>query len=391
MFLTADKIHNGETFLPNGSVVEVSTDGTIIAIHASVEGKEVVHHAGILCPGFVNTHCHLELSHLVGKIEKGTGLIPFLQQVMQYRFNASESEKEDARSMAFQSMLRQGIVAVGDIANTTDSLLLRATDRMHFQSFVEATGFVPEGAEKRFADALMLYKRFNDQERKIKILRESIVPHAPYSVSENLFNRIGKHGDAGLPITIHNQECAAEDEFYISKQGLVNDLLKGFEIDASHFEATGCSSLASYLHWLPAATHMIFVHNTFTTAPDIRLAEDYFSAAFWCLCPNANLYIEGRLPDVEMIRANTKNICLGTDSLASNDALSILAEMRTLKKHCPNLEIETLLQWATSNGAKALQMDAIIGSISVGKTPGILLLVEDAFAIESQNKIRRIV
>ena len=94
----------------------------------------------------------------------------------------------------------------------------------------------------------------------------------------------------------------------------------------------------------------------------------------FCLCPNANLYIENTLPPVEMLIKNNCSITLGTDSIASNWSLNILDEMKTLQNHFSFLSLEKLLQWATVNGARALQMDKIFGSFEKGKKPGIVLI-----------------
>ncbi|MEP7237885.1 MAG: amidohydrolase family protein, partial [Ferruginibacter sp.] len=93
-----------------------------------------------------------------------------------------------------------------------------------------------------------------------------------------------------------------------------------------------------------------------------------------CLCPNANLYISNILPDVKMLMQHTDNIVLGTDSLASNDQLSILEEIKTLQNNFEALNLETLLKWATSNGAQALQMHDRLGSFEKGKQPGLILI-----------------
>ena len=92
------------------------------------------------------------------------------------------------------------------------------------------------------------------------------------------------------------------------------------------------------------------------------------------LCPNSNLFIEDRLPNVELLRFHGLNICLGTDSLSSNHSLSVLDEMITLHQYFPNIPFGELVQWATGNGAKALRMEKQIGTIEPGKQPGLNLI-----------------
>lgn len=375
MLLTAARIHNGKKWMPAGTVIEVAENGTITGIHDTVDEGEVQQHEGIICPGFVNAHCHLELSHMKGQVAEHTGLVPFLKQVALTRNNYTEEQKTTARHNAFSEMIASGVVAVGDITNTADTLDLRAQDKIHFHSFVEAIGF-SETPQQQLDYATSVYQSYSGQTLAGKLLRQSVVPHAPYSVSQQLFSLIDKLDEHSL-LSIHNQESRAEDEYYLLKSGPVGDLLKTVGIDDSFFLPSGKSSLQTYLQWLSASHPMIFVHNTYTTRTDIEIAQTLLQNAYWCLCPNANLYIENTLPDIDMLVKTCNTICIGTDSLSSNHQLSVLAELQTIKQHHPQLDWEDLLRWATYNGALALQMEDVVGSIETGKRPGLLLVDPD--------------
>jgi cytosine/adenosine deaminase-related metal-dependent hydrolase len=371
LLLTATKIHDGHSWLPAGAVIETNNDGTVVAIHSELSSPDIQFFNGILVPGFVNAHCHLELSHLKGKIEEHTGLIGFLQRVMKLRTEFSDEQLRIApRHEAFEAMYNNGIVAVGDIANTTDTLDLRAKGQIHFHTFLESLGFT-ETPQKQFAHIQDVYDAFAGQQNQTKKLRQSIVPHAPYSVSHVLFGMIDRHNENAL-ISIHNQETPAEDEYYLIKQGGVQTLLHSIGINDDFFRPSGKSSLQTYLGWMSASHPFMFVHNTYTKLPDIETAQTLLPQVSWCLCPNANLYIENTLPDIDMFAAKAQNICIGTDSLSSNHQLCILSELTTIKKHYPSISWETLFTWGTYNGAVALQMQDNIGSIEPGKQPGIL-------------------
>ena len=371
MLITAKQIHNGHRWLPEDTVIDLSETGHIKAIHNGDLKDEAVFYEGVLTPGFINMHCHLELSHMKGAIPELTGLIPFLQTIPRHRNDFTEDFKKDARHAAFHEMLKNGIVAVGDIANTTESLDLRYLDLMHFHTFVEAIGFSEINAQKSFSRSVHVFSEFAAQDAGEKTTRQSIVPHAPYSVSHSLFRMIDAHKKDAI-ISIHNQESKAEDEYYFIKHGPVNKLLHGLGIDDSFFKPSGKSSLQTYLEWLSSSHPFIFIHNTFTKRNDVEVAQSYLKNVHWCFCPNANMYIEHQLPDVEMFMQQHAHICIGTDSLASNHQLSVLAELQTLKKYFPALDWETLLTWGTHNGANALQMNDMLGSIEPGKKPGII-------------------
>lgn len=376
MLLRADKIHDGRKWLPEHTTLEINEQGTIIAIHEGNNLPGSVYYKGILCPGFINAHCHLELSHMKGAVPEHTGLTDFLLQVMRRRNDFTEDQKSLAREQALAQMIDNGIVAVGDIANTTDTVLLRKKGDLHWHTFVESIGFVPERAGISFDYALKTWSVFAQQESRNHILKQSIVPHAPYSVSRSLFSLIAGH-QKGATLSVHNQETAEENHYYQNKSGQFSGFLKEIGIEDTSFLPTGKTSLQSYADWLSADSPLMLVHNTFSTEADIKWAQAKFKHLFWCLCPNANLYIENRLPDIPLMDQCAAVMCIGTDSLASNHGLSVLAELKTIDSAFPAIGWEKLLRWATYNGACALQMEHKTGSLETGKTPGILHLDHD--------------
>jgi len=373
-FLTANKIHNGHGWLPENSVIEVSEKGAIISIQNGPH-PESIFYEGILTPGFVNVHCHLELSHMKDVVPEHTGLVPFLKTIPLHRNDYTDEKKKAARHEGYRELLRNGTMAVGDIANTTDTLDVRTLGGLHVHTFVEAIGFNDSRAAAAFGYARGSCNAFAAQAHDEKVLKQSIVPHAPYSVSGTLFRMINDQ-DKSCIISIHNQESEEENKYYKNKEGGVGDLLRTLGIDDSLFMPTGRSSLQSYLEWMIQAHPFIFVHNTCSARADVQFAQNRLKETYWCLCPNANLYIENKLPDIDMLMSESAVICVGTDSLASNHQLSVLSELYTIKEHFPHITWEALLAWATLNGARALQMQDIIGSIEIGKKPGILQLTD---------------
>ena len=232
--------------LSSEEFVLVTTEEGIIEniIPLSEAGDDVEFLSGILSPGFVNCHCHLELSHMKGKIAEGTGLVKFVAQIMNDR-HATDAEIQEAIRHAEDEMLANGIVAVGDICNNKLSLPQKKRGRLLYHNFIEASGFVPEMAVTRFKRAVDIYSAFAEN-YQTPVLSNSIVPHAPYSVSEALWNKI-IHFPGNHLMTIHNQETAGENDFFLHRQG---DFLKLYELlntDISFFIPTGKSSLQSFL------------------------------------------------------------------------------------------------------------------------------------------------
>lgn len=362
----ADYLFTGEETADHDSVLITTPEGIVQDIVPAAEaGPDVACYPGWLTPGFVNCHCHLELSHLRGVMPEGTGLAEFLVSVIRRRGEGGADPRE-AMAAAEQEMLENGIVACGDICNTADTLAVKTGGHMHYHNFIETMGFPEAGAPGRFAAAKAVFDKFETAFPG----GNSIVPHAPYSVSPSLFKLIADHG-AGQLLTIHNQETEAENEFYLTGKG---DFLKLYEtlgIDISFFKGTGKRSLESILPFFHQNQRMILVHNVATIAEDLLKLKDGPEICF-CLCPNANLYISGRLPDVGLLQQSGLTLVLGTDSLASNHQLDLLAEMKTLQLHFPQLHTATLLQWATAGGAKALGVEASLGRFAKGTRPGVV-------------------
>ena len=316
-------------------------------------------------PGMVNAHCHLELSHLKGEFKEHTGLVDFLLNVNQQRQKFSAEAIQNAIELAEKQMLDNGIVAVGDISNTIDSLSQKKKGNLIYHTFVECVGLLDSNALERFTQYQDILNQFKSHHQS------SLVLHAPYSVSNSLINYVDQVS-IGQITSIHNQECEAENEIFEKGEGdflkLFNSILGG-DFD---FLSSGKTSLQTYFPKLKNQQHLILVHNTISNDTDIQFANSFGKRLFYCLCPNANLYIENRLPYIDMLMQNGCKIVLGTDSLASNHQLSIVSEMITIQKKYPSILLEEILKWATSNGAYALGMEDKIGSFEKGKKPGLV-------------------
>jgi aminodeoxyfutalosine deaminase len=379
----AEKIFDGRKFLDGQPVLITTEDGIIEDIvPVSEAGEDIEKAGGILAPGFVNCHCHLELSHMKGRIPERTGLVDFVYKVVTERHHPEE-EILQAIAEAEDEMLNNGIVAVGDICNNTLTIPQKQKQRLLYYNFIEASGWLPAVAENRLQRAKQLYEEFQGIHDQPTSNNVSIVPHAPYSVSEELWKAIQPYFEKKV-VSIHNQETAFEDEFFLEGTGDFKRMYELMKIDNSHHQPTKRSSLQSYFDKLLKAKNILLVHNTFTIREDIDYAR-HLSAVnnqlFFCLCVNANQYIENALPSIERFRENC-NIVLGTDSLASNRSLSIADEIKTIRVYFQDIPLEEILKWATLNGAKALEMEHVIGSFEKGKKPGVLSFDENLAKVQ---------
>lgn len=377
--------------IENGVII-TDNEGKILSIEPrnSQDPGSLETHRGILTPGFINTHCHLELSHMQGKVDTGTGLIPFITGVVTQR-NASAEIIAEAIQKAEQEMFDGGIVAVGDISNATDTFAVKAGGRLRYYTFLELFDFLQDsGAQKAFLDGLAVYEKLELAAGSAR----SFVPHAPYSVSKSLFEKINAFNPkSNITVSIHNQETPPEELLFLEKKGDFLDFYGNFGISLEQFEAIGKSSIYYALAQMNPANRSIFVHNTLTTRADIEAAQAWSPHVYWATCPNANLYIENRLPNYSAFIDTQARVTIGTDSLTSNWQLSILEEMKTIARYQSYVPFSTMLRWATLNGAQALGFEDTLGSFDVGKTPGIVLIsgVSPDWKLSATASVRRVV
>jgi cytosine/adenosine deaminase-related metal-dependent hydrolase len=245
---------------------------------------------------------------------------------------------------------------------------------------------MPDKAQSTFDKAISLLGEFKNQSA-------SITPHAPYSVSKELFRLIKKYSDTNSNlISIHNQETEEENKFYRYRLGGFLDLYDHFGMDISYFKSQARNSLQSILPLLSSKQDILFVHNTYTNLKDIYFLKRFDRKVHFCFCPGANQYIESRLPKIDLFVDQGFNITLGTDSLASNTKLSILHEMHLIQEKFPAIGLQKLIEWGTINGARYLGIADDKGTLEAGKTPGLNLITGlDGLKITPDSKVKRLV
>lgn len=382
-YISADYIYpvTGQP-LKNGIVVtdESGRIQEIIETGGKVREMPLLeHYNGVIIPGLVNSHCHLELSYMKGKITPRKGLDGFINEFVHLR-NTYNNDPSEIIELADKRMAEAGIAVIGDISNGNSSFAVKKKSSIYYHTFVEVSDLFKFDASVLIEKASKLIKEIEAD----TCGSSSVVPHAPYSVSPLLFQAIGKLAyENDQVISVHNQESDSENELFLRKEGRLMNVLQLMGTDFSSFQATGKSSLISCLPYLPASVNILLVHNTFTIKEDIDFASAYSDNIYWVLCPNANIYIENKLPDVVMFQKNKMRILIGTDSYASNISLSVLEEMKTIRRNFPAIQFQDLLEWATINGANALNISTSYGSLEPGKAPGINLI--DNFDFSKMN------
>jgi aminodeoxyfutalosine deaminase len=371
--ITADWVYPIASEPIKNGVVILDDNGKILALDdrknhdlASLDIRK-----GTITPGFVNTHCHLELSHMKGMVATGTTLIPFITGVVTKRA-AAEKVILKAIEKAENDMLKSGIVAVGDISNVVDTFAQKSKGRLRYYTFIEMFDFLQEqNADAEFEK----YRAVYDVLQLAEGSQKSVVPHAPYSVSRKLFKKINDlNAKSNITVSIHNQETQPEQDLFLRGEGGFYDFYGKFGISLDAFVAPKETAIHYALKNMNPSVRTLFVHNTLTSKADIEAAQNWSPNVYWATCPNANLYIENRLPNYQNFLDTNARMTIGTDSLTSNWQLSIIEEMKTIQRFQSYVPLDTLLKWATLNGAEALGFADTLGSLEVGKTPSLTLL-----------------
>mgnify|MGYP000908185142 FL=1 len=374
LYLSADIIFPVSGGPRRESVLVLTDEGVVEGIFTLEELQhkrhEIRFYKGMLCPGFVNTHCHLELSWAKGMIDEGKGLDSFVRQLESVRKTVPAEQVQQSIVRAASEMEGSGIVATADIANGAQTIPYKSSSANYFHTFIEVFGSDPAYAATINERALGLKQEF---ESRLPVGRVSIVPHATYSLSEELFRLVAAE-DTGTIKSIHHQENEDENHFFWDGSGPIALRRKAFNPHLPPYPGTGKRPMQSIARFFNPDQKLLLVHNTVSQPEDIAFVQRYFAQPYWCLCPNANLYIENRLPQPDYFRQQQCIITLGTDSLASNHQLSILSEMKTICTHFPNIPLAEVLQWATLNGARFLGLESTLGSFDAGKSPGVVLI-----------------
>ena len=309
-------------------------------------------YSGVIIPGMINAHCHLELSYLRGAIEEQTGFAGFAREIGRCRTLYSDEERRRKALNADARMWEEGVQAVADIANDRLVMDIKAKSKIEYSTLFEFFGLQRTSLDEHL--------------QMVQEPRSSITPHSIYSVQDEPMRRICSIGDT--PLSLHFLESDDESLLYQGRGSLAEWYERmGWECDFLHY-GTPSQRIAESI---PSSRRVMLIHACKATAEDVEILDKHFAGTLtWVLCPESNRYISRLKPPVDMLRKMGARIAIGTDSLASARHLSMIDNMRQLG----DIALDELAVWATENGAKALGRDTDLGHFAVGKSPGVVLI-----------------
>jgi aminodeoxyfutalosine deaminase len=364
--LSGDPIRNG--------FVEYDDNGTVASIGESPDPRNEKHHVkGAVVPGFVNAHCHLELSYLWKSFRKGTGMAGFIDQINEMRDNKSMEEKLHDIRHWFDLMWNRGVSAMADISNCADTFALKKESPMYTRTFLEVFGTEPEDCDSVIENVLKLKKVADSCG-----IDAAPTPHACYTMSPELVTAASAEGLKSGFLSFHSEETQEEEDMLKYGRGAMWDNRKAAGMSVP--PVTGKSSLLYFIdrlkkvHPAPFDEHILLVHEVCLDQEGIDAVKETMNHPFIAVCPMSNIFIHNALPPVRLMRSNSLAITVGTDSLSSNDDLDMVAELRCLQNAFPEVGLDEMLVWACRNGAEFLSKADEYGSIEVGKRPGLVII-----------------
>ena len=362
---------------PGGPVIENAAvtvrDGRLLHVgpFSAAGGGVVDYEDAVLLPGFVNAHTHLELTGLAGRIPPGRSLADWLGRLVgELRGGLAGPEAmRNAVQPGIRMSLAAGVTTVGDIsASPAVTRPILAASELAAVSFGEVIAI---GRRRRMLDERLAAALGFASPRPDFVV--GLSPHAPYTVEPAAMRHCAAAARAHrMPLCVHAAESTEEAEFTRHAAGPLADHLRALGLWDEGITPTGMGpiELIDAAGLLTPAT--VIAHANYASGADIgRLASSGASVAY---CPRTHAAFGHQPHSFRALRAAGVNVCIGTDSLASNPDLSILGELRFLRARHPDVDAMTLLEMGTHCGAKALGLDGQVGRLAPGLRADIVVL-----------------
>ncbi len=349
-----------------GRIVDVGRAADVLPRHPVAPERL----RGVVFPGLVNAHTHLELSSMRGKIPGGSGFVSWVDRLVTTRAEIMAEEDEEGVAAGADELVRSAIVAVGDVSNALRSVDALARRGIGGCVFHEVFG----------VDRSVVLHRIEGLREEMEArpwptpdLAYAPAPHTLYTLHPDAARALLDSAVAqGIRTSLHLAEHAAERRAIEHGEGAIHDWLVARVKQTREWPRQPLFDFAESVGALREG--VILVHLTDARPAELRRVAA--SKASVVLCPRSNLHIEGVLPPLLAVREAGIEAALGTDSLASNASLDVLSEARALSDRFPGVPAWELVQMATWNGARALGRPDL-GRLAAGARPGVFVVEGD--------------
>jgi cytosine/adenosine deaminase-related metal-dependent hydrolase len=323
-------------------------------------------------PGLVNAHTHLELSWMRGRVAPADEFPAWIRSVMAQQ-RARGGDEAAAVAAGIDEARSFGTALVGDISNTLASPAVLAAKNLAAVVFHELIGFRSSTAERIVAEA---EARLASVDRA-PMVRCTLAPHAPYSVSPALFRAIHRHVQQSSCrlSSVHLGESRAETQFLRDGDGSFRALLDEVGAWDAGWIPPG-SDAASYAAELGVLDeHMLVVHGAQFGSSELRILAA--SGATLVTCPRGNILTGVGAPPVAAFYESGVRVAVGTDSLASVPDLNVFAELAEMRRLAPSIPARRLIDSATIAGATALGFEGDFGAVEAGRRAALIAVTLD--------------
>jgi aminodeoxyfutalosine deaminase len=320
-------------------------------------------------PGLVNAHTHIELSGLRGQVPGGAGFVAWLEHMLSVRAEIGPEHDTDSIRRAVDELVGFGTVAVGEVTNTLAAVRELARRGLVGSVFHEVFGVERQPLEKRVADLHRVVQEEVGPWPSGDLLYVP-TPHTLYTTHPEVARRLLRDAaDQRLRASIHLAEHPAERRFLERGDGPIADWYESrLKLPRDRIEYPGRSPIDFADDLGALGPHVLCIHLTDARTEELALVARRSAPVVFC--PRSNLFIEGKLPPLLTALAVGIVPALGTDSLASNGSLDVLAEARALADRFPTVAATILLRMATWEGARALGRSDV-GRVARGMRPGL--------------------
>jgi cytosine/adenosine deaminase-related metal-dependent hydrolase len=348
-------VRHGRVAVNDGRVVWVGAAGA----PGQPEGLVRELGTGVLLPGLVNAHCHLELSHLAGQLDDARGFVDWVEALVARRGRAPQEERAEATAAAIRFLESRGTVAVADVSNAGAHADVLAGSRLDGVILLELLAWDPARAVSTLAWAEA--RRAEIAARLRPGLSVRVAAHAPHSCSPALLRRLAERGG---PAAIHLAESAEETRFLRDGRGPWPAFLERRGSGLVAFRPPGVSPVRHLERLQALHPGLLAAHAVQVDAEDRALLARRGVTAV--VCPRSNRRLAVGTADVPALLAAGVRVALGSDSLASSETLDVLDDALLLRRQFPALAPAAIVEMMTAAGAAALGLEDL-GAIAPGK------------------------
>ncbi len=362
-----DVIESGAVAIEKDRVVAVGPALDLDAPDAMDYGDAVI------CPGLVNAHTHLELGYLAGRVPPGADFADWLRRLVGTMAAEPQSRNQvlDAVREGIAQSIRSGVTMVGDITRAAAwSREALASSPIRGVSFGEVIAI---GSRRQLLSERL--RAATDRTFETTAMRIGLSPHSPYTVEPEAMRACAREaaaGGGGLPVCIHLAESREESAFTQSASGPLAEHLRELGVWDSQIPESECGPVELVARTGLLSPRTVVAHANYVTDADLGLIRE--SGAHVAYCPRTHHAFKHAPHRFGEMMASGINVCIGTDSLASNPSLSVLDELRFLRRRYSDISGEDLLAMGTIRGARALGYGSEAGSLVAGKFADLVVI-----------------